>query len=147
MRQTLKPRLSKSASQLREQIDDAFPDRDRTSDGWLGDTRHSARVSDHNPDDYGWVRAIDVDTDLSGKSKPVLMPDLADQIRLCAKAGDWRIAYVIFNGRIASSKKRWAWRPYTGINSHTHHCHISFTKTADIDNSFFQIPMLGGQNG
>ncbi len=46
----MKPRLSKSAIQLREQIDDAFPDRDRTSDGWIGDTRHAARKSDHNPD-------------------------------------------------------------------------------------------------
>ncbi len=35
----MKPRLSKSAIQLREQIDDAFPGRDRTSDGWIGDTR------------------------------------------------------------------------------------------------------------
>jgi hypothetical protein len=46
----VKPRLSKSAIQLREQIDDAFPGRDRTSDGWIGDTRHAARKSDHNPD-------------------------------------------------------------------------------------------------
>jgi len=45
----MKPRLSKSAIQLREQIDDAFPGRDRTSDGWIGDTRHAARKSDHNP--------------------------------------------------------------------------------------------------
>lgn len=141
----MKPHLSKAAAQLRNQIDDAFPDRDRVSDGWLGDVRHQARVSDHNPDAMGWVRAIDVDADLSGKSKPVLMPDLADQIRLCAKAGDKRISYVIFNGRIASSKQRWAFRPYTGINSHTHHCHISFTKEADLDSTFFQIPMLGGK--
>ncbi len=63
----MKPRLSKSAIQLREQIDDAFPDRDRTSDGWIGDTRHAARKSDHNPDVQGWVRAIDVDRDLAGK--------------------------------------------------------------------------------
>ncbi len=42
----MKPRLSQSAIQLREQIDDAFPDRDRTSDGWIGDTRHAARKSE-----------------------------------------------------------------------------------------------------
>jgi hypothetical protein len=72
------------------------------------------------------------------------MPDLADQIRLCAKRGDKRISYVIFNGRIASSKKAWAWRPYDGINKHNHHCHISFTKKGDADSSFFNIPMIGG---
>ena len=140
----MKPRLSKSAIQLREQIDDAFPDRDRTSDGWIGDARHSARKSDHNPDEQGWVRAIDIDRDLSGKPKPDIMPDLADQIRLYGKAHPKRIDYIIFNGKIASSKKGWAWRNYEGINKHNHHCHISFTKAADEASDFFQIPLLGG---
>ena len=141
----MKPRLSRSAIQLREQIDDAFPDRDRTSDGWLGDARHSTRKSDHNPDADGWVRAIDIDRDLHGKGrKPDVMPDLADQIRLAGKSGDKRIAYVIFNGKIASPRKAWAWRPYDGINKHNHHAHISFTQKGDEDGSFFNIPMIGG---
>jgi len=140
----MKPKLCKAGQQLREQIDDAFPDRDRTSDGWVGDARHAARPSDHNPDANGWVRAIDVDRDLSGKPKPDIMPDLADQIRLAGKSGDKRIAYVIFQGRIASSKKRWAWREYTGANKHNHHCHISFTPKGDEDGSYFNIPLLGG---
>jgi len=38
----MKPQLSKAAQQLREQFDDTFPGRDRTSDGWIGDTRHLA---------------------------------------------------------------------------------------------------------
>jgi hypothetical protein len=140
----MKPKLSKSAIQLREQIDDAFPDRDRTSDGWIGDTRHAARKSDHNPDEQGWVRAIDIDRDLSGKAKPDIMPDLADQIRQYGKLHSKRISYVIFDGKIASSKKAWAWRPYDGINKHNHHCHVSFTKAADEASDFFQIPLLGG---
>ena len=139
----MKPRLSRSAIQLREQIDDAFPDRDRTSDGWIGDTRHSARKSDHNPDAQGWVRAIDVDRDLAGKNgKPDLMPDVADQLRILAKS-DKRISYIIFAGKIASSKSLWRWRTYTGINKHDHHCHISFNRQGDEDSSFFQIPLLG----
>jgi hypothetical protein len=140
------PKLCKAGQQLRLQVDDSFPDRDRTSDGWIGDTRHQARPSDHNPDEQGIVRAIDIDRDLSGKAKPDLMPDLADQIRLCARAGDKRISYVIFDGRIASSKKAWAWRPYDGINKHNHHCHVSFTKAGDTDSSFFNIPMIGGKH-
>jgi len=143
----MKPRLSKAASQLREQCDDSFPDRDRTSDGWIGDTRHAARFSDHNPDVNGWVRAIDVDRDLSGRSKPDLMPDLADQIRLlCKSKKEKRITYIIFDGRIASSKQSWAWRTYEGANKHNHHCHISFAKEADDDGAFFQVPMLGASN-
>jgi len=139
------PKLCRAGQQLRLQVDDSYPDRDRTSDGWIGDVRHSQRTSDHNPDEQGIVRAIDIDRDLSGKAKPDLMPDFADQIRLCARAGDKRIAYVIFDGRIASPKKAWRWRTYDGANKHNHHCHVSFTKAGDIDNSFFQIPMIGGK--
>jgi len=140
-----KPILCKAGQQLREQFDDSFPDRDRRSDGWIGDTRHSARPSDHNPDKAtGMVRAIDVDRDVSGSSKPDLMPDIADQIRLAAKAGDKRISYVIFNGRIASSRLGFRWRKYRGSNPHYLHCHISFTKAGDKDGSFFNIPLLGG---
>ena len=141
----MKPILCKAGQQLREQFDDSFPDRDRRSDGWIGDLRHSARPSDHNPDrETGIVRAIDVDRDVHKSGKPDLMPDIADQIRLAAKAGEKRIAYIIFAGRIASSRMGWRWRPYKGSNPHNHHLHVSFTKTGDIDNSFFNIPMLGG---
>jgi hypothetical protein len=139
------PKLCKAGQQLRLQVDDNYPDRDRTSDGWIGDTRHQARPSDHNPDAEGIVRAVDIDRDLSGKAKPDLMPDLADQLRLCGKRGDKRISYIIFDGRIASSKKAWAWRSYSGSNKHNHHCHVSFTKAGDTDSSFFNIAMLGGK--
>jgi len=141
----MKPVLCKAGQQLREQFDDCF-DRDRRSDGWIGDTRHSARPSDHNPDpETGMVRAIDVDRDVVKGGKPDLMPDIANQIRLCAKAGDKRIAYIIFEGRIASSRMGWRWRKYKGSNPHNAHCHISFTKAGDTDGSFFNIPMLGGK--
>jgi hypothetical protein len=142
----MKPILCKAGQQLREQFDDSFLDRDRRSDGWIGDLRHSARPSDHNPDrETGIVRAIDVDRDVHKSGKPDLMPDIADQIRLAAKAGEKRIAYIIFAGRIASSRLGWRWRPYKGSNPHNHHLHVSFTKTGDTDSSFFNIPMLGGK--
>ena len=142
----MKPVLCKAGQQLREQFDDSFPNRDRSSDGWIGDTRHSTRPSDHNPDaKTGVVRAIDVDRDVSGSAKPDLMPDIANQIRLAAKAGDKRIAYVIFEGRIASSRMGWRWRKYKGSNPHNKHCHISFTTKGDTDSSFFNIPMLGAE--
>jgi hypothetical protein len=142
----MKPILCKAGQQLREQFDDSFPDRDRRSDGWIGDLRHSARPSDHNPDrETGIVRAIDVDRDVHKSGKPDLMPDIANQIRLAAKAGEKRISYIIFAGRIASSRLGWRWRPYKGSNPHNHHLHVSFTKTGDTDSSFFNIPMLGGK--
>ena len=144
----MKVKLSKAAVQLREQFDDTFPDRDRTSDGWVGDSRHASRKSDHNPDEQGWVRAIDVDKDLYKGSKPDLMPDLVDQLRLACKAKtEKRISYIIFDGLIYSSILNWKPRKYTGANKHTKHVHISFKKEADNDDAFFQVPMLGASNG
>jgi len=143
----MKPQLSKAAIQLREQFDDSYADRDRSSDGWIGDTRHAARPSDHNPDAKGWVRAIDIDRDLSGKAKPDLMPDLVDQIRQLCKSGvEKRISYIIFDGFIYSSILNWKPRKYTGANKHNHHAHFSFKKEADNDGAFFQVPMLGASN-
>ena len=140
----MKPVLCKAGQQMREQFDDTY-DRDRRSDGWVADARHIAQGnSDHIPDSVtGIVRAIDIDRDVYKGGKPDLMPDIANQIRLCAKAGDKRISYVIFNGRIASSRMGWRWRKYRGNNPHTKHCHISFTKAGDTDGSFFNIPLLG----
>jgi hypothetical protein len=142
----MKPRLSKAALQLREQFDDSFPDRDRTSDGWIGDTRHAHRKSDHNPDAEGWVRAIDIDRDLFKGSKPDIMPDLADQLRVaCKSKRENRISYIIFDGKICSPILNWKWRTYKGANKHIKHAHVSFKKKADLLGEFYQIPMLGGE--
>ena len=141
----MKPKLCKAGQQLREQLDDSFPDRDRSSDGWIADARHLARgTSDHIPDaQTGYVRAVDLDRDVSGKAKPDLMPDIADQLRRLAKT-DKRIKYIIFDSKICSAKSAWRWRTYTGINKHQHHCHISFSTKGDEDGSFFNVPLLGG---
>lgn len=144
----MKPKLCKAGQQLREQFDDSFPDRDRSSDGWIADARHLARgTSDHIPDEQtGYVRAVDLDRDVSGKAKPDLMPDIADQLRRLAKT-DKRIKYIIFDSKICSAKSAWRWRTYTGINKHQHHCHISFSTKGDEDGSFFNVPLLGGTHG
>ena len=138
----MKARLSKSVIQFREQADDAYPDRDRRSDGTIGDARHSKTKSDHNPCPItGFVRAFDLDASLDGKDATAHY--LADQIRVNAKS-DKRIAYVIFNKRIASKRTLWRWVKYRGTNPHIKHIHISFTERGDKDSSFFQIPLLGG---
>ena len=140
------PKLCKAGQQLRLQVDDAFSGRSRASDGWVADARHvKAGTSDHIPDpNSSIVRAIDLSRNLSGSKEPDLMPYLADQIRLAARS-DKRIAYIIFDKKIASAKSFWRWRPYRGINPHVKHCHVSFTKKGDTDGSFFSnIPMIGG---
>ena len=142
----MKPWLSKSAVQLREQIDDNFPDRDRRSDGWIADARHlAAGKSDHIPDaKTAVVRAIDVDKDISQIKG--LMVHLVEQLRLYAKSDKRkRINYIIFDGKIMSAKGNWKYRAYAGYNKHEHHCHISFSPAGDADSSFFDIPLLGGK--
>jgi hypothetical protein len=137
----MKPWLCAAGTQLRDQIDTWYQDRRTTSDGWLGDARHSTRKSDHNPD-AGCVRAIDVDSRLDSSEGMSIY--LADQIRLCAKT-DKRISYVIHNGMIASKILNFKWRKYSGFNKHTKHIHISFTKLGDKDSKPFDIPLLGGK--
>ena len=133
--------LSKSGERLRNQINDAFPDRDKRSDGWIGDSRHSATKSDHNPAlPSGVVRAIDIDSDLGGAANNAHY--LANQLRKLAKK-DKRISYIIFNKKIASRILFWKWRKYSGIDPHTSHIHISFTPLGDNDKSKFKLPILG----
>ena len=137
-------KLCKAGQQLREQIDDAWPDRNRSApEGWIADSRHAARRSDHNPDPKSQiVRAIDVNADL--RSNPAEIHDLADQLRLLARS-DKRISYIIFDGRIASWRKNYKWRAYKGASPHRTHVHISFTAQGDHDGSMFRIPLLTGE--
>jgi len=133
-----KPRLSNAAEQLRSEINTKYPNRDKRSDGWIGDTAHNARKSDHNPDKQGWVRAIDIDSDLvKGSSKESWL--LAEQIKTIALKGDKRISYVIHQHRIASSRQNWAWRVYKGANPHVSHIHISFDKSGDLNGKAFGL--------
>lgn len=144
----MKPSLCEAGQTLRDQINGAFRDRDKRSDGWIADQRHLAGgVSDHIANADGIVRAVDIDRDLHGVRKPDLMPYLADQLRLLAKSkkDGGRIAYIIFNGFIASPKKSWAFRKYLGPNQHTTHMHVSFTSKGDKDGSLFNIPLLEGK--
>jgi len=139
----MKPKLCAAGVQLREQVDTWFPDRcTKSPEGWLGDSRHSARKSDHNPDANGWVRAVDINSRL--ESSDSLAPYLADQIRIAGKS-DKRLSYVIYNGRICSKILNWKWRKYSGVNPHKRHLHISFTKLGDTDARPFDIPLIGGK--
>ena len=133
-----KPRLSNAAEQLRSEINTKYPNRDKRSDGWIGDTAHNARKSDHNPDKQGWVRAIDIDSDLvKGSSKESWL--LAEQIKTIALKGDKRVSYVIHQHRIASPRQKWAWRVYKGANPHISHIHISFDKSGDLNGKAFGL--------
>jgi hypothetical protein len=126
-------RVAGSLLVLRGEIDRRWPERDKTSDGTIGDAAHATHESDHNPfivDDegIGVVRALDVDVD------GINAAQLAEHLRQLGKKGDERLngkGYVIFNRRIASEVQDWTWRQYNGENPHTSHVHVSVSRTAD----------------
>jgi hypothetical protein len=132
--------LAPSLAQLRTEINRRWPNRDKTSDGWIGDASHSARKSDHNPDydDGGVVRAIDVD--ITGIDVNAVLREVV---------GDPRVAYVIYNRRISSATddgKPWDWEPYYGSNPHDKHIHISIkhSRAAETNTSvWFGISVPG----
>jgi hypothetical protein len=132
------PKLCKAGQQLREQIDDDYPDRDRRSDGWIADARHIAKGnSDHIPDARGIVRGLDIDSDLNAHKEEAYA--LVEKIRKCAKRGDKRIKYIIYDGQIMSSIMNWKRRKYRGANPHRSHFHISFTTLGDNDGKWFDL--------
>ena len=131
-------KLCKAGQQLREQIDDDYPDRDRRSDGWIADARHIAKGnSDHIPDSRGIVRGLDVDADLKAHKEEAFA--LVEKLRKLAKSGDKRIKYIIYDGKIMSPILNWKRRKYRGSNPHRSHFHISFTSLGDNDGSWFDL--------
>lgn len=108
--------LAPSLVQLRSELNRAHPDRDKASDGWIGNTSHQARKSDHNPDYSadGVVRAIDIDED---------GPDLYKLLGLLVV--DHRVQYVIYESFIYSRPYDFRKREYSGVNSHSSHMHVS----------------------
>src|SRR4029077_18343897 len=108
-------RLAKSLVALRAAVNAAAPLRSRESDGWIGDTAHASRNSDHNPwvkdGKTGIVTAIDITNDPAhGVDGNVLSKTLTE---------DPRVKYVIWNRHIwAAAKAKAGWRNYTGANPH-----------------------------
>jgi len=103
---------------LRRQLDERWPARDRSSDGILADRRHRLLKSDHNQGN-----AIDITRDDEhGPDLEVLVQEFRRQM-VAYPAG--RLAYLIYNGRIASRSDGFVLRRYRGPNPHTGHAHLS----------------------
>lgn len=107
--------LAHSLQNLFGEIDSAWPNRDRRTDGWIGDKAHQARQSDHNPDSRGIVHAIDIDKD--GIDPMYVVEQCISENR--------PTQYVIYNRTIWSRTRDFRPRAYTGDNPHTDHIHVS----------------------
>lgn len=137
----MKWRVAKSLLALRNQVNEKFPNRDKSWDGTIGDANHASRNSDHNPwVDDGVVTAMDITHD---PKHGVDSYEMAEELR---QSRDPRIKYIISNRKIASSTTQpWKWRKYTGSNPHDHHVHISVKSERRYydDDAPWEIPMLG----
>lgn len=139
---------------LRNEINSAYPNRAKISDGSVGDLAHAARVSDHNPDrtppNVGEVRAIDVtqwDPGTPLNPNDDVAEAVAEHLR---RTKDKRVKYVIWRGRMfssyaTSSTPAWTWRKYDGPNGHFHHVHISVLEGAKGGAWGFKAPTKARQ--
>lgn len=120
-------RIATSLDRLLAELNAAAPKRSKASDGGIGDARHSAKTSDHNPCACcQTVCARDFSHDPKGGLDG---QQLAEWLQGRALAGDTRIKYVIWRKQILSGPGQrhpcGVWRPYTGKNTHTKHLHLS----------------------
>lgn len=123
-------RSSESLKALLQKINSLAPNRRKASDGMIGDARHRARNSDHNPWVWDEATGKGVVTALDITHDPARRCDCSIIAQSIQNKKDTRIKYVIWNRRIMNSSsiggaEPWTWRTYTGSNPHTKHMHIS----------------------
>lgn len=110
---------------LLAEINASAPNRNKASDGSIGDQAHQSRTSDHNPCScHSAVCARDFTHDPAGGFDSYAFADWLRQ--RCQQGVEQRVKYIISNSRIASfTKDNWSWRSYTGSNPHSRHAHVS----------------------
>jgi hypothetical protein len=116
--------LAPSLARARTEINQEWPRRDHSSDGWIGDAAHRTRPSDHNPNRRGVVDAIDIDVD--GIPCALLVAILITHPA---------VNYVIWNRTIWSRTRGFRAAHYTGPDPHTGHIHVSDLQTVSAENT------------
>lgn len=141
-------RLCTAGATFRDQLDKRFPNRDRRSDGWIGDRAHASRFSYHNPDRNGIVWALDVDENLGQGSwrNGRAAKRLADQLLAYARSGlpgSDRVLHVVYENQVASGTYRASWWRWRGSGyGHTFHIHITFREGTPPASRPFPLPIL-----
>lgn len=146
--------ITRNIQALRDQLNEYFPTRDHSSDGYIGDYLHSLEDSGHNPDDTDkhnaeWdgdsdtkqeVRAGDFDSDLNDPE--VSMEDVLQHLlRLAKSDSNFPLRYLIFNRRIFRKTNNWSQEVYTGASAHTEHLHASGDYKDSADENYYDYKL------
>lgn len=136
--------LTKGLQHLRNEVDYAFPDRSKASDGTIGDAAHMAETSGHNPDDTPGSKAEYNDHDgipevrawdcTSAFGDGVDAQDVVDHLRALPGLSSV-IRYMIYNRKIYEASNGWKPAAYTGPSAHTEHIHFSGARSQAADNN------------
>ncbi|HEX8612113.1 MAG TPA: hypothetical protein VF800_12570 [Telluria sp.] len=110
--------LAPCLRRLMAEINRRWPNRDRTSDGTIGDRRHRKYPSDHNPNRRRSVNACDIDKD-----------GIRTLLVIRAAIRHPSTNYVIYKRIIWARAYGFRARRYTGKNPHITHIHISIMQT------------------
>lgn len=116
--------LAPSLVQLRNEVNARWPHRPKGSDGTVGDTSHSARASDHNPNNRDSVNAFDI-----------TYPGVDPKVIIAAVSKHPAGNYVIFNRKIYRRSNGWKPEPYSGANPHSTHLHVSILQSVAAEQS------------
>jgi hypothetical protein len=125
--------LNRALTNFRAAVNSAYPNRDKTSDGTIGDEAHQDRYSDHNPDADGSVDAWDMDVDLRSGNDPAAIENLKRVFQAHESSSYW-----IHNDQIASRNDGWRRRSYAYAgadrNRHLHHVHWNTRESYEDSN-------------
>jgi hypothetical protein len=127
-------RLVNSLVTLRNEVNAMAPNRDKSSDGTIGDSAHANRPSDHNPEADGTVDALDIDHD------PANGCDVDAIFAAIIANKDSRVKYLIRKGKICAGRNGpspWVWRDRgtDDATDHVLHGHISVLDEGQDDTS------------
>lgn len=101
------------------EINAIWPDRDRTTDGWIGDAKHCPGTSDHCADTQGRVHAIDIDKDGIDPDHVVRRISNIEGV----------VRYINWNYQQYHVRDDFKPKPLGGDDPHTSHIHVSIEHT------------------